>query len=57
MTRLQTLGNRLERIQDKKDFYVGSEKIGGKLFRNPKTARYAMCCVLIKKEMRSIGLL
>lgn len=54
MTRLQTLENRLARLQDKKDFYVGSEKINGKIYRNPKTARFALTCSLIKREIRNL---
>jgi len=54
MTRLQTLENRLERLQDKRDFYVGSMKINGKLKSNPKTGRFALVCSKIKREIRSI---
>ena len=54
MTRLQTLENRLERLQDKRDFYVGSIKIGGKLIGNPKTGRFALICSKIRKEIRNI---
>lgn len=54
MTRLQTLENRLARIQNKKEDYTYSEKIGGKLYRNPKQARYAYTATLIKREIRSI---
>jgi len=54
MTRLQTLQNRLERLQDKRDFYIGSMKINGKLKSNPKTGRFALVCSKIKREIRSI---
>lgn len=54
MTRLETLKNRLQRIQDNKEFYLGSERIGGKLYRNPKSSRYAMTCTLIQREIRNL---
>lgn len=54
MTRLQTLENRLARLQDKRDFYVGSIKVGGKLISNPKTPRFALVCSKIKREIRTI---
>ena len=54
MTRLQTLENRLERLQDKKESYILSEKIGGKLYANPKASRYSMTIVRIKREIRNI---
>lgn len=55
MTRLQTLENRLLRLQDKKEDYTLSEKINGKLYRNPKAARYALTCTLIKREIRTLN--
>lgn len=54
MTRIQTLENRLERLQDKRDFYIGSTKVGGKLVSNPKTGRFALICSKIKREIRNI---
>ena len=54
MTRIQTLENRLERLQDKKESYILSEKIAGKLYANPKAARYSMTCVKIKRELRTL---
>lgn len=54
MTRLQTLENRLERLQEKKEDYLSSEKIGGKTYRNPKASRYAFVCTLIKREIRNL---
>ena len=54
MTRLQTLQNRLARIQDNKDAYILSERINGKIYANPKSPRYSITCVLIKREIRSL---
>ena len=54
MTRLQTLENRLARLQDKRDFYIGSVKINGILKSNPKTSRFALTCSKIKREIRNI---
>ncbi len=54
MTRLQTLENRLARIENKREDYISSEKVGGKLIRNPKQARFALTATLIKREIRSI---
>ena len=55
MTRLQTLENRLERIQDKKESYILSEKINGKIYANPKASRYQITCVRIKREIRLLS--
>lgn len=55
MTRLQTLENRLARIQDKKEDYILSEKINGKTYRNQKQARFALTCTLIKREIRNLN--
>ena len=54
MTRLETLENRLARIQDKKEAYILSERIAGKIYANPKAPRYSMCVVRIKREIRNI---
>lgn len=54
MTRLQTLENRLERLQDKRDFYVGSERINGVLKSNPKSPRFLLVYSKIKKEIRTL---
>jgi hypothetical protein len=54
MTRLQTLKNRLERLQEVKDNYTGSQKIGGIIKRNEKSSKYVMLCMKIKKEIRNI---
>jgi hypothetical protein len=55
MTRLQTLENRLARIQNNKEAYILSVKIDGKLYNNPKSARYSITCVKIKREIRQIN--
>jgi hypothetical protein len=55
MTRLQTLENRLARLQDLREDYTGSTKIGGKLIRNPKSARYASTCTKIQREIRNLN--
>jgi len=54
MTRLQTLTKRLERLQDKKESYILSEKINGKLYENPKSARFSLVCVKIRREIRTL---
>jgi len=54
MTRLQTLENRLARLQELRDDYTGSSKIGGKIVRNPKGARYASVCTKIQREIRTL---
>ena len=55
MTRLQTLENRLARIQNRKETYILSEKINGKLYANPRASKYSMTCVLIKREIRNLN--
>lgn len=54
MTRLETLEKRLARIQNNKEAYILSVKIDGKLYCNPKGARYSSTCVKIKREIRQI---
>lgn len=54
MTRIQTLENRLERLQAVRENYTGSEKVGGKIIRNKKSSKYVMLCMKISKEIRKI---
>lgn len=55
MTRLQTLTNRLERLQAVRDNYTGSQKIGGKIIRNKNAGRYALICTKISREIRNLN--
>lgn len=54
MTRLQTLENRLERLQAVRENYTGSQKIGGKIIRNQKSGKYCALCTKISREIRNI---
>lgn len=54
MTRLETLQNRLENVKSVKDTYFTSEKIGGKIYANPKSGKYARILSKISKEIRLI---
>lgn len=54
MTRLETLKNRLERLTSNKEDYIKAVKIQGILRPNPKSMRYTLACVAIRKEIREI---
>jgi hypothetical protein len=54
MTRLQTLENRLEKLQTVRENYTGSTKIGGKIIRNKKAGKYCTLCTKISREIRNI---
>jgi hypothetical protein len=54
MTRLETLQNRLENVKSVRDIYFTSQKIGGKIYANPKGGKYANLLSKIKKEIRLI---
>ncbi len=54
MTRLQTLENRLEKLTEVKDNYIGSTKINGIIKNNPKSGRYMKVVMSLKKEIRNI---
>lgn len=54
MTRLETLENRLERVQELRDTFFTSQKIGGKIYANPKSGKYANLVSKIKKEIKLI---
>lgn len=54
MTRLQQLENRLENLKEVRDFYIKGEKIGGKIYANPKSGKYSNLVSKIKKEIRLI---
>lgn len=54
MTRLETLKNRFERLTSNKEDYVKSVKVNGILRPNPKSTRYSIICVAIRKEIREI---
>ena len=52
MTRLEILENRLEKLSELKDVYFTSQKIGGKLYANPRQAQYCNVLAKIKKQIR-----
>ena len=54
MTRLEQLENRLERVKGLRDMFFTSQKIGGKLYANPKSGKYANVLSKIKREIRLI---
>jgi hypothetical protein len=54
MTRLEQLENRLENLKEVRDFYTKSEKIGGKIYANPKSAKFCNLFSKIKREIRLI---
>lgn len=55
MTRIQTLENRLEKLQAVRENYTGSTKIGGIIKRNQKSSKYVMLCMKISKEIRILN--
>lgn len=54
MTRIQTLENRLERLQAVRENYTGSQKVGGKIIRNQKSGKYCTLCTKISREIRNL---
>jgi hypothetical protein len=54
MTRLETLENRLDNLKDVRDFYIKGQKIGGKIYANPKSGKYMNLVSKITKEIRLI---
>jgi hypothetical protein len=54
MTRLQTLENRLENLKEVRDFYIKGEKIGGKIYANPKSGKYMKLVSKLSKEIKLI---
>lgn len=55
MTRLQTLENRLKRLVELRDDYTKSVKVDSIIKKNPKSGRYMLTILAIKKEIKNLN--